>query len=253
MPAQPSLYPLRISNRYPPLANGADLSFCCSTSEGIAYCKEDRDGRSVRATEWLCTSIAGHVGIVTPRFAVVEDDLSGETAFGSLVVDSPASDFDTRRFLGTAQVGELGQPSEWPGAYMSGLYALDLFLGNADRGANNFMLMQDGSSRRLCAFDFASAALNGLDGRAFPDALTTTVRYGRFLRNVHRFFTPQANEMIDRIAAIPSETIAGFLKLMPPDWMSAAQRERTCEIWSARRFGGRLLALRTGIADGTLL
>ncbi len=253
MSAQPSLFPLRINARLPNLANGADLSFNAYTNEGLAYCKEDKDGRQIRATEFLFSSLANHLGIPTPNFRVIEDADTGSTAFGSMMPDSPAAETDTARFLSTAQTGELGQPSEWPGAYLSALYAFDLFAGNDDRCLKNFMLVQEGMNRRLCAFDFAAAKLNGLDGMQFPSASSSTVRYGRFIRNVHGIFVPQANEMIDRIASIPSETIAGFLKQMPIDWMSASQREKTCEIWSARRLGGRLLALRTGIADGTLL
>lgn len=253
MSSQPSLYPLPLTTKIPTLANGADLSFCAGTPEGLFFCKDDKDGRQIRAAEWFFTSLAQHVGIVTPAFAVIEDRESGQTTFGSLVVESPASDFDTRRFLSTRGQNELGQPSEWPGAYLSGLYALDMFAGNGDRGANNFMLVQDGMNRRLCAFDFASARLIGLDGRTFPGAMTATVKYGRFLRHQHGFHSSSANEMVDRIAAVPSETIAGFLKSMPEDWMGVEQREKICELWSKGRFGGRLLALRTGLADGTLL
>jgi hypothetical protein len=59
--------------------------------------------------------------------------------------------------------------------------------------------------------------------------------------------------MIDRLAAVPAETIAGFLNQMPGDWMSTEQREGISGLWSGNRIGGRLVALRTGIADESLL
>lgn len=254
MSAQPSLFPLQISSRHPATANGADISFCCfEASGGYFYCKEDKDGRLIRATEWFLTQLARHLGIVTPTPAILEDPISGTTAFGSLKVAGPASEFEARKFLTTPRKGELGQPSEWPGAYLSGLYAFDLFAGNPDRCHENFFVLNEGLARRLCAFDFASSQLKGMASRQFPVASDATVRIGKFLRRQHGFFPGAANEMIDRIAAVPVDTIAGILKPMPDDWMGTEQREGICELWSARRLGGRLMALRTGLADESLL
>ena len=253
MSVQPSFFPKRITTRYPSLANGADISFCCGADEGLFWCKDDKDGRPIRATEWLFTSLARHVGILTPDCAILEDETTQETVFGSLQVTSPIADFEAQKFLGAPRMGEVGQPSEWPGAYLSSLYALDMFLSNPDRSLKNFFVLQNGFNRQICAFDFASASMARLEGRQFPIASDTTVRIGRFLRHTHRFYPAAANEMIDRIAAVPSDTIAAFLRPMPGDWMNAEQRERVCELWSEKRFGGRLLALRTGIADESLL
>ena len=254
MSAQASLYPLRVSTIYPGGVNGADILYCCEVDKGgTFYCKADKDGRLIRATEWLCTHLAAHLNIVTAECAAIEDPHSGDTLFGSRQILSPASDFEAAKFLNTPQLGELGQPSEWPGAYLSGLYALDMFLNNPDRGKQNFFLQREGLRQRLFAFDFASARLDNLAGKNFPIASSATVGIGRFLRRKHGFFQRSAFEMIDRIAVIPAETIATFLGSMPKDWMSSEQREGICELWSGKRIGGRLMALRTGIADESLL
>lgn len=251
---QPSLFPLRVGTPYPTLVNGADIAFSCEAQSGGTYfCKRDKDGRHIRAAEWFFTHVARYLGIVTPECAILEDGNAQDTVFGSLQVIGEVAGFEAHQFLTTPSLGELGQPSEWPGAYLSGLYVIDLFIGNIDRSLKNFFVLQEGSNRRLCAYDFASANLAGLATRQFPVATCHTIQVGRFLRFRHSFFDRAANDMIDRIAAIPSEVIASFLKQMPGDWMSLKQREGICELWSARRFGGRLMALRTGIADGSLL
>jgi len=254
MSSPQSLFPLRIGTTYPTLVNGADIAFCCEAREGgTFYCKQDKDGRQIRATEWFFTLLARHLNILTPDCAVLEDVQAQETFFGSLNVQSAIADFEAKKFLTTSQRGELGQPSEWPGAYLSSLYAFDLFAGNVDRAMNNFFVVQEGFSRKLCSFDFASSAVLGMAGLNFPVATDATIRIGRFLRHRHGFYLRTAKEMIDRIDAVPIETIAGFLKQMPDDWLGIEQREGICELWSSRKFGARLLALRTGLTDESLL
>lgn len=255
MSMQPTLYPSRITTIYPGGVNGADIKFLCEADQGGPYyCKSDKDGRLIRATEWLCTHLAAHLNIATADCAIIEDPQSGETYFGSRQIPSLASDTDLDAFLNTPQLGELGQPSEWPGAYLSQLYTLDLFFNNPDRGVVNMLLQQEGYARRLCAIDFAAANVASWTGRKFPVESSTTVWVGRWLHRLHRFYPRTAFEMIDRIAAVPAETIAGFLSKMPDDWMLAEQREGICELWSGKKsIGGRLTALRTGLADESLL
>ncbi len=254
MSAQPHLFPLRASTIYPGKPNGGDILFHCESDKGgTYYCKGDHSGRLIRATEWLLTHLAQHVGFATPECAVIEREHLGETFFGSRQVASPASSIELHAFLMTPQKNELGQPSSWPGAYLSQLYAFDLFVGNRDRSLTNFLLQKEGFTNRLCAFDFASANLLDMSDIKFSVASDITVGIGRLLRLRHGFFPKSAIETIDRIAAVPAETIAGFLRQMPSDWMSAEQKESICELWSKHRIASRLAALRSGLSDESLL
>lgn len=251
---QDSLFPLRISTTYPEQVNGKHIRFSCQTDRGgLYYCKADADGRPIRVREWLFTNLARHVGIVTPECAVLERPETGETFFGSLQVASPAGPFEVQSFLSATQRDELGQPSGWLGSYLSGLCAYDLFCANPDRGFGNFLLSNEGFTKRLCAFDFGSASLRALRTTNFPVAPDATVRIGRVLRHRHGFFPRSAIEMVDRLAAVPEETIAGLLKHMPDDWMTAEDRGSIAGLWSRNRLGERLSALRSGIADESLL
>jgi len=250
---QANLIPRRISTRYPSPPPGADITFWGEAWEGgTFYCKDDKDGRAIRATEWLLTSIARHVGLATADFSLIEND-AGDTFFGSLQLPSSADRFEVQRFLSTSRVGELGQPSEWPGQHLSQVYAYDLFVNNPDRSLANFLLQNEGLSSRLCLIDFASAHLDGFTDYNFPVETSVTVRVGRFLRDRHRFFLRSAYEMIDRIAAIPGGVVEGFVRQMPDDWLTTEQSEGICENWSENRIKGRLMALRSGLADESLL
>ncbi|PAV92612.1 hypothetical protein WR25_06382 [Diploscapter pachys] len=254
MSAEPSLFPVRASTIYPAPPNGADILFHCEGDRGgTYYCKGDHSGRQIRATEWFFTHLAHHVGFATPECAIVERRDANTSFFGSRQIASPASAMELHNLLMTPQRGELGQPSSWPGAYLSQLYAFDLFAGNWDRSIQNFLLQNEGFTRRLCVFDFASCSLEGLAAIKFPVASDPTVRIGKFLRLRHGFFPKAAIEMIDRLAAIPAETITRFLSLMPDDWMSAEQKESICELWSKHQIASRLAALRSGLGDESLL
>ena len=155
-PAEPLLIPHRAAAILPK-PNGADISFVCTTNHGgIFYCKEDKIGRPIRATEMVATRLAGRVGIATPHCSVIECD-DGTTVFGSLSPNSLALEVEVQSYLGRAESDEVGAPRPWLGRYLSSLYAFDLFIANPDRSICNFLLENPG--RRLAVFDFASAKL----------------------------------------------------------------------------------------------
>lgn len=254
MIGQDTFFRPRVNTIYPGGVNGADIAFRCEADRGgIYYCKEDKDGRAIRATEWICTQLARYAGITTPDFAVLDSRETDQTYFGSRQVPSPASDFYLDEYLRTPQVDEIGRPTGWLGAYLAKVYAVDLFLGNWDRGRRNFMLQTEGSMARLCAFDYASSSLGGLSGLEFPVASSGTVKLGRLLRTRHGFISSGAQEALDKMEMAKADVILGILESMPVDWLGDEQRNEIGELWSSRRIEARLRALRAGLADGSLL
>lgn len=248
--SEPELFNKRVSTRFP-APNGADISFSCFADTGeIYFCKADRDGRAIRATEWFFTRLANHVGIATPQCSVMEDPESGETYFGSRSVGSTHSMLRVRAFLLRAKTDELGRQSEWLGHYLAGLYAFDLFACNPDRQLSNFLL--EDNTRRLLAFDFASAHLSRLATTQFPIEGTPTLQVGRVLRKTHGFDAAFALEMVDRLAAVPSSLVESILGEIPGEWITSAQSEVVYEAWSDRD-QSRLSALRAGLKGGSLL
>ena len=130
---------------------------------------------------------------------------------------------------------------------------MDLFLGNTDRNRQNFILNAEGYTAKLYALDFASSKLQGLKGNEFPIASSATIQLGRSLRQTHGFVPASAHEALDKIEKLPAQKVSEYLDSMPEGWMSAEQRDGFGELWSKGRIAERLNALRSGLADGSLL
>ena len=250
--AQLNLLPTRVGTIHPSNANGKHIKFLCTGSDGYMYhCKDDADGRPIRATEWFAQRLALHLGIAVPEFHVMEHD--GETYFGSRQVLSTAGVFAVQDFLGRRQLDETGRPADWLGRRLTGIYVLDMFLNNPDRALVNFVFEKNGDADKLCAIDFADSRLEDISSGRFPFAGTNTVDKGKYLRSVHGFHLDPALEMIKKIGAVPASEIGGILGGMPDDWMSDDQKRWLVEVWSGPQFESRLSALRTGLEDGSRL
>lgn len=247
-PSEPLLIPHRISSKFGP-PNGADIAFVALSSGRALYCKDDKDGRPIRAVEMFCTRLAGEAGILTPDCAIVEDD-GGRTYFGSVDVGSIASIFEVRGYLSSTTASEIGAPDPWLGRYLSGLYAYDLFVGNVDRSIQNFLMAT--ADRQLRAFDFASSDLKKLSGQRFSIENTSTLSLGRRLRKIHGFDLEAALEMIRRLEGIPVKVVRRFTDELPRDWLEEVERESLCGGWE-QNLGARLAALSAGLRDGSLL
>ncbi len=248
--SQSTLIRKRISTRSGIIFPGREEAFAAFTGDGTQYvCKEDRNGRYVRATEWICTLLGLQLGIATAACEILEDDDGVHSFFGSQYLESPASTFDVRDYLSRPTRDELGRPNSWLGRYLAQLYAFDLMIHNADRQAANFLL----SGQRLLAIDFASARLDALTSDSFPIASGETVSVGRRLRLIHGFDLAASLEMTDRIAALPANVIEGIVKIMPEDWLPEDMRQGVMGLWQNGQLEQRLNALRSGLRDGTLL
>jgi hypothetical protein len=250
--SQLSLLPTRISTIYPNHPTGKHIKFLCTAVDGLDYhCKADADGRPTRATEWIAQSVALHLGIAVPEFRVMEDKDGDETLFGSRNVISTAGNFEVRDYLTRKKVNEFGGPTDWFGRRLSGLYALDMFLNNPDRGVSNFVLEKGSPADKLSAIDFADAHLEDITSDRFPVATSNTVCNGKFVENVHGFFLDSAMEMIEKIRLVPASVIEGIIGAMPDDWMAHDQKIQLCAAWADNRLQPRLSALRAGLEDGS--
>ena len=232
--------------------NGKDMAFSCTDHTGkFFFCKDDRDGKAIRATELIVTRLARRLGIRTADWAVIEHN--GHTFFGSQQEVSSASIFQIRDFLSTQQRNELGQPASFPGEYLAQVLAFDLFVGNPDRGPNNFLLVKDGGISRVCAIDFADSRLTDLITDRFPVALSTTVNIGRRYRSIHGSHQAAATEMVDQIEALPATIFSRIVSEVPHGWLSETAIGGLIEIWGSPGFKTRLASLRSVLTNGTLV
>ena len=244
---EPSLFSRRISTRFPDAVTGRHLAFGCIADDGGYYfCKYDTDGHPARATEWVATKLAAHVGLVTAPCAVIQGE-AGDTYFGSRQVDSPADRVLLENFLATRRANELGQLSGFPGQYLSMLRTFDLFIDNADRGVDNFVLARDGSMTRLVAIDFASARLLDCNVDRFPVELDRTMLVGKFHQQTHGAYPDSAIEMLGRLAAIPASVVEALITEMPDEWMTARSKGEFNDFWSDGRREKRIANLRAAL------
>ena len=95
--AQLNLLPTRVGTIHPGSSNGKHIKFLCTGVDGHMYhCKDDADGRPIRATEWFAQRLAHHLGIAVPESRVMEHE--GNTYFGSRQVLSTAGAFAVQDF-----------------------------------------------------------------------------------------------------------------------------------------------------------
>ncbi|TPG18515.1 hypothetical protein EAH87_10405 [Sphingomonas koreensis] len=248
---EPQLFARRASIIFDP-PNGAHVQFSCLDHDGhLFYCKPDADGRPLRAIELICTLLAESLGIRVADVAIIEH--GGETYFGSR--DEPSSEniFSVRSYLSTRQSDELGGGARFPGEHLARLFVLDVFLNNPDRGFCNFLLVRDGSVRRLCAIDFANADLSAITTDRMPVANSQTLIVGKQLRAIHGDFRSCGVEMLERIATFPADAYKRIVGQVPLDWLTAAQRKELNENWQSSGFANRLATLRKRLEDGELV
>jgi hypothetical protein len=233
----------------PDAVSGRHLAFGCIADDGnYFFCKMDADGQPARATEWLATRLARHVGLPTADCAIVEDLDEGLDYFGSKLVPSISDKFAVTEFLTKRHQNELGQAANFPGQFLAMLRTFDLFIDNPDRGPDNFVLVRDGLQTNLCPIDFASARLFDCTIDRFPVAGERTNFVGQHYRRIHGDHLESAVEMLDRISAVPAATVVNFLNEMPDTWLNARQLGDIHEFWSDGRREQRLKNLRSALS-----
>ena len=156
-------------------------------------------GGPVRASEMLCTLIAGAVGIATPTGRILED-LDGELVFGSQI-------YGDAQPSGPAMLLD-DPPSAMALGQISRIFAFDLFLGNVDRHLNNYLVRTQNGMQRVLAMDFSHALLCEWPLAALPMPSTCkTVARGRNLRHRWGFDPLQASDCAGRLLDLPAASI----------------------------------------------
>lgn len=252
---QRELFPLSLTAILPDCPQGQHLELVGEVSGDRYYCKRDKNGTPLRATEWFFSSLAQHLNIAVPDFAPVRDPRNEEVLFGSRHVWGTAQSVQVSTFLTTPQIDDraISTAKPWLISYLARLYAFDLFASNPDRQLVNFLIESRGGAPRLLAFDFASADLQKISSDIFDIAGTATLTLGRRLRSLHGFDLASALEMLDWIAAVSGSAIESIVDSMPEDWLGGNEKGRLSEIWSSGGHQIRIAALRSGLRDESLL
>ncbi len=234
---------------YPPTGGSARKPVRVRADDGLDYMlKDDSGGVPVRAREWVCHELADNAGLPVLEYRPILDS-AGRTQFGSryLLNGGPGGIIGYKILAGALPLAEACN-------VFSGLYAVDLFLGNWDRHADNLMIEQDAAPRiRVMDFSEAPALLDPASRRKIPGAGTATVTSGRTLRTLYGFNVDAAKLALDRLNAITDGKLKEILDGMPADWLDVAARTDLMNWWQTLDRQEHVTKVRDGIVDGSLL
>ena len=251
-PRQLEFFPRRAKIEFPPLEQTADCRGLVQAEDsGWYYVKPDSNGKPTRANEWICYQLAERVGIAVPSPCVIEMK-SGEWVFGSRKVSAVEDDARTVAFLGTTTLSPGIIVSEL-GKLLSGIYAFDMCLQNHDRHFKNYLSVVDGSHRTLFAFDFGHSIFWDWPWSNFPPQWCNTRRVGGVLRALHGFDLNSANVILERLALVVKSDANTILNSVPPSWLSDDLRDALYMYWLGGGMDNRILSLKGGLADASLL
>jgi hypothetical protein len=139
---------------------------------------------------------------------------------------------------------------------LAAIYAVDLFVGNGDRHADNFIIEPDANTApriRLIDFSEASTLLDAHFRANLPGLGTGTVATGRTLRTKYGFSTVAAELALDRLDAVTAPQLNQILAEMPVDWLAKQIQDELLTWWSSSARADRITIVRTGLFNGTLL
>ena len=219
----------------------------------VYYVKDDARGRPIRASEWLGTRIAEMSGVAAPTPAIIALQ-SGRLVFGSRRISGVSDATETARYLLAKTTNELGECCAHLAPLLSSIYALDLAINNVDRNLTNYLSVADYESRHLYAADYGRALFyDEWDWARFPDSSHTTVSAGRILRRLHGYDATAAHRTLDRLTSIPVSAVESIFEGQPADWLAKLAREKFLSDWAAGMWLTRIMTLRGGLDDGSLL
>ncbi len=240
-----------------PLAVSADARLICRCDDSADYVIKDDHSGDCNATtppsEWFCTKLAEHVGIASPVCKIVRMP-GGEAAFGS-------------RWEGGILAGgnwwdrvkDRTIPYDDVIGPLSRIYAFDLFVHNADRHLQNFLVREShGGGHVLLAMDYSRSWLRW--GFPLPpppmapsESTRTARRYLSTDWGLPSVKEDEAEAVLERLRRTPEGLIQRILDEQPDNWLSVTARRDILGWWASTARTDRLNAISTGISDGSYL
>ena len=234
---------------YPPSGGSARRPVRARVDDGLDYMlKDDSGGVPVRAREWICHGLADCAGLPVLEYKPVLD-ATGRVLFGSrfLLNGGPGGANGYKILAGALPLAEARN-------VFSGLYAVDLFLGNMDRHADNVMIEQDADPRiRVMDFSEAPALIDPPQRGKIPGVGTATVSAGRTLRSLYGFSSDAAALALDRLDAVAAGRLKEIVDGMHSDWLPPAARNELLGWWASPDRPAHTAKVRNGISNGSLL
>jgi hypothetical protein len=214
---QQSLFPVEIVKEEG-FSQTRHLKVMGETISGEIYAiKTTQDDPLLPLTEWFCYELCGRVGIPTPGFAVVKRP-NGDLALGSRIDRDTVlvGDWDVDPLKINMLLKEIGPE-------LSAIYALDWFLPNPDRHANNILCraMRDGRKVPL-AFDWSlvnSLSADPVFSQRPWSPTCNSAKMVSIIKSLGGWDARREGESFSRIGAVTPEIIRAILEATPTLWL----------------------------------
>ena len=249
--AQHNLLPPRSLWEGPFDTGSADAPYGCFCDDGHGYVTKPSTAANGHAPhcEWLCARMAVHVGVPVHDFEIVEAQ-AGDLRFGSRYEPREIKDWWLLVIAGSIKLDDLKED-------ISRIYALDLFLHNADRHMRNYFVRAVGDGHRIWALDHGRAWMfNGFPPPALPMTPgDNTVLAREWMKEKFAGFQCEDRmiEVVDKIKSVTDIDIGNIISAQPDDWLSDAEKDAILLWWKDGKAAERAEVISKGIADGTLL
>lgn len=241
---QLSLIPQSIVTWYP-AKKTASKPRIGQASDGLDYAvKHDEKGIPVRASEWVCASLARAVGIPVPPFIIV-DDGQGELLFASQIYGSDVNN-NKPIFMGNLPNQEILKQ-------ISRIYPFDLFVHNIDRHVNNYLIRKQNNKERIFAFDHGYSLFRYWPNISLPfKKERNTLKNIRAIKKHWGFDVAAAQGVVDKLDSVPLSAVENVVREMPENWLPEGTRDRFLDWWN-KDSGTRVDEIRKGLKNGKFL
>lgn len=239
MAFQTSFIPVKILNQ-DPFSDGKDLKLVGYAVNEIKYAiKRESDMPALPLAEWIGYRLCELCDILTPEYAIVEC-VDGEIAFGS------RWEYDTRQINSSSSNLDRLAFVRDNASEISRVHAFDIFYGNQDRHARNFMVTQRASGPSLLAFDFSQAgpAIKIPFGQ-YPlsrDCQTLKLIDNIVKGHLNKFDNRKYNDCVSRIKQITKNQFVKILDSAPSNWFQSVEKSELLNWWD-NEFTLRVAAL----------
>ena len=247
---QSSLFPVKAVSLDPSNLGTADCEFIGKGDDGIEYAiKTVLRNPAAPAAEWICYWVASVCGIATPVCNIITMP-DGTKAFGSRWEGGVTSD---QQIIHQIISGGISTPLL--AGRLSAIYALDLFVWNLDRHANNYLFQKAHRDYRVLAFDFSRCwTVNPwpLPLGPLPFNCNTAMTYSA-IRVTQPFDLAIALDTLHKIDSIPANKFTTMISEIPLLWLSKEQKAKIVKWWTSGERKSRVDYISKGLGNGTLL
>ena len=246
-PLQPSLFPIEAKDIYRNDQGSADLQMIATAVNNKDYAvKTIADGNGfVPLTELFSYELARELSIATPNYALIKlrDQSIGfgsEWEGGVLILRESSKVLDVLN--GSTQVRGLK-------AFLSRVFALDLFLNNIDRHFGNYIFRDSYSGVIALAYDFSRAwyAFKPYGYESISDSTANTFVCHKLICTTNNFDASIALATLNEIKNINVEVINRILSNAPNEWLPEDTRKEILDWWGSQDMENRITHLKSRI------